>query len=159
MSKIPGPDIYPLDCIVLGNTTSLIEGGDPKRRALHFWGYARDTKKISVDNTRLCFVDYYEPTDSSSHGAVDNPIFHSLKLQYLGLRFDDVEKIMAYFQKHFEMRPMASAKMAFTTSGGDYRRVLTRWPASYWYFLFPGKESPAMATERQKVWAAWTPAA
>jgi hypothetical protein len=159
MPKVFAPKIYPLDCIVLGNTASVVDG-DSQKRALHFWGYARDTSDMSVDNTRLCFADHYEPTDSSAHGATDNPVFNKSKLQYLGLRFNDIAEIMDYFKEHFELRPMASAHMAFTTSGGDYRMVLTRWPASYWYFLFPKeKESVAGAVVRKNLWHAWAPEA
>jgi hypothetical protein len=162
MPGVPGPDIYPLDCIVLGNTSSITasDGSDKDRRALHFWGYARDRKDIAADNTKLCFVDHYEPTSSSSHGATDTPIFCKDKLQYLGLRFNDVGDIMAYFQEHFEMRPMASENTAFTTSGGDYRMVKTRWPDSDWYFLFPlDKEGIANAVVRKNLWHNWAPEA
>ena len=156
------PIIYPLDCLVLGNVSSIVTDGDnPDRRALHFWGYPRKVRKntsVVSDNTELCYVSYYEPTDSSSHGAEDNPIWEDLRLQYLGVRLMEIEKIMAYFYEHFELKSLTPDRLAFTTSGGKYRQVLKRWPVSDWYYLFPkGAESIAQKVNRDNVWHNWQP--
>ena len=153
-----GPNIYPLDCLVLGNVSSVSDPAEPDRRALHFWGFSRAPDRVSRDNTELCYVSYYEPTDSSSHGAEDNPIWEDLRLQYLGVRLMEIEKIMAYFYEHFELRKLTPDRLAFTTSGGKYRHVLARWPDSQWYYLFPkGTESIAQEVNRDNVWHNWHP--
>ena len=157
--SLPLPIIPPLDCLVLGNVSSISRAGvplDENARTFHFWG--RDREPNRADETELCFVDHYEPASSSSHGATDTPIYHQKRLQYLGLRTVDTDIILQYFRTHFDLRNMAARKMAFTTSGGNYTPVLTRWPASDWYYLFPkGSERPTSADYRLSVWNTWCP--
>lgn len=156
---IERPLIYPLDCIVLGDVESALPK-DADRRVLHFWGYRRDEVE-DLDSTQLCFVDYYVPPPSSSHGAADTPIYHSKQLQYLGLRTVDVDIILQYFRMHFTLKIIASANMAFQTENGTaYKPVLGRWPESWWYFLFPIKgEGVASKVLRDNIWHAWQPSA
>jgi len=158
---IERPVIYPLDCLVIGVCASALPK-DAHRSVLHFWGYRREELlDKSLDNTELSFVDHYEPTSSSSHGATDNPIYHTKKLRYLGLRTVNVDVIMQYFRLHFDLKPMASANMAFSIENGEGRKpVLARWPDSQWYFLFPiGREGVASRVMRDNIWNAWQPSA
>ena len=157
---IERPDIFPLDCMVMGDVASALPK-DTNRRVLHFWGYSRADLNVHQDSTHLCFVDHYEPPVSSSHGATDTPIYHKKSIEYLGLRTIDVDVIMLYFRTHFTLKVMASAEMAFSTQDGTaYKPVLTRWPASYWYFLFPIEgEGVAGKVMRDNLWDAWNPGA
>lgn len=156
---ISRPLIHPLDCLVLGNVSSISRAGvplDKEARTFHFWGYPREPNR--ADETKLCFVDHYEPASSSSHGATDTPIYHQKRLQYLGLRTVDTDIILQYFRTHFDFKNMASRKMAFTTSEDKYTPVLARWPASDWYFLFPtAEEGIASSVMRKNIWHEWCP--
>ncbi len=143
MSKnLDGSLIYPFDCCVIGDCTLGTSG-----HCLYFWGYGR---KKSSDEARLCSASYFDKSDQ--------PTYHDLRLEYLGLRTTKIEEILNNFSAYFYMNKIDPACLAYITNIKKYEKVEARWPGAQWYFIFPHEDlNTQRVTLRSEIWKAWSP--